>query len=69
MWSLWQVQPLEVRMPLLLQGETTRPGVMQGWPQKKKENIHAIDTAEQSTETLPTEPTSAPHQTKQQRIK
>lgn len=46
--------------PLVI-GETTRPGAIQRWPQTKKENIHAIDTAEQSTETPPTEPTSAPN--------
>ena len=40
-----------------------QPGQEQSkdWPQKKKKNIHVIDTAEQSTETPPTETTSAPH--------
>lgn len=40
-----------------------QPGQEQSkdWPQKKKEKIHPIDTAEQSTETPPTETTSVSH--------
>ena len=39
-----------------------QPGQEQSkdWPQKKRENIHAIDTAEQNAETPPTENTSTP---------
>ena len=33
------------------------------WPQKKRESIHAIDTAEPNTETSPTDNTSTPHLT------